>query len=72
MVIKSLAMDLYKAQQKVHRLQDQLENAELKNKETLRRELRAATAERDQIRRLVDGRKEKPLYRTSFKNGQKF
>lgn len=71
MVIKSLAADLYRAQQKVYRLQEKLEQAELGQKEALRRELRAATAERDQLRRLLDARKEKPLYRTSFKNEPK-
>lgn len=68
MVIKSLATDLYRAQQKVHRLEEKLDKAELKQKETLQRELQAATAERDQMRRLVNARKEKPLFRTSFKN----
>lgn len=68
MVIKSLATELYRAQQEVHRLQEKLEHAELKQKEVLQRELQAATAERDQLRRLVDARKEKPLFRTSFKN----
>lgn len=68
MVIKLLATDLYRAQQKVHQLQEKLEKAELQQKESLRKELQAATAERDQMRRLVDARKEKPLFRTSFKN----
>jgi len=68
MVIKSLAIDLYRAQQRVHHLQEQLEHADPREKDALRRELQAATAERDQLRRLVDARKEKPLYRTSFKN----
>lgn len=68
MVIKSLATDLYRAQQQVHRLQEKLDAAEVGQKEALRRELQAATAERDQLRRLVDARKQKPLFRTSFKN----
>ena len=62
MVIKSLATDLYRAQQQVHRLEEKLEKAELKQKESLRRELQAATAERDQLRRMMDARKEKPRY----------
>lgn len=68
MVIRSLATDLYRAQQRVHRLQEQLEAADLGRKEAVRRELLAATAERDQLRRLIDARKQKPPFRTSFKN----
>lgn len=62
MVIKALAADLYRAQQKVHSLEEQLEQAPLAEKESLQRELRAATAERDQLRRLVDAKKRKPLF----------
>ena len=62
MVIKALAADLYRAQQKVHSLEEQLEHVPLAEKESLQRELRAATAERDQLRRLVDAKKRKPLF----------
>jgi hypothetical protein len=68
MVVKALALELYKAQQKLHKLQDQYDGAELKDRERLRRELQQAEAERDQLRRLIDGRKEKPLFRTSFQD----
>ena len=68
MVIKALAADLYRAQQKVHSLEEQLEQATLAEKESLQRELLAATAERDQLRRLVDAKKRKPLFRTSHKH----
>ena len=68
MVVKALALELYKAQQKLHKLQDELEGADLKDRERLRRELQQAEAERDQLRRLIEGRKEKPLFRTSFRN----
>ena len=44
-MIRSLAAELYRAQQKVHKLQDQLENAPLAKKEGLRRELRSAAAD---------------------------
>lgn len=70
MVIRSLAADLYRAQQKVHQLQEQLELAQPAEKEALKRELGAATAERDQLRRLVEAKKQKPLYRTSFKDSR--
>jgi len=68
MVIKAIATDLYRAQQNVHRLQEKLEQADLKEKEALRRELAEAEAERDQLRRMVDARKEKPPFRTSFRD----
>ena len=66
-MLKALAKDLYRAQQKVHRLQEQLENAPLSEKEAIRRELRGATAECTQLRRLVEAKKERPLYSTTHK-----
>ncbi len=71
MVIKALAVELYRAQQKVHKLQDLFEKAPLTEKERLRQELRTATAECEQLRRLVEAKKQKPLFRTSFKNEPK-
>lgn len=72
MVIRALAADLYRAQQKVHRLQEQLETAPLAEKERLKRELLIASAECAQLRRLVEAKKQKPPFRTSFKNDPKF
>ena len=66
-MLKALAKDLYRAQQRVHRLQEQLENAPLPEKEAIRRELRGATAECNQLRRLVEAKKERPLYSTTHK-----
>jgi len=66
LVIKSLAADLYRAQQQVHRLEGKLEKAAPGERDSIGRELQAASAERDQLRRMVDARKEKPLFRTSF------
>ena len=71
MVIRALAIELYRAQQKVHKLQEQLKSAELHEKQRLKEKLRIATAERDQMRRLVEGKKQKPLFRTSFNDGPK-
>ncbi len=71
MVIKALALELYRAQQKVHKLQEQLDNAKLQEKQGLKEELRVAVAECDQLRRLVEGKKQKPLFRTSFNDGPK-
>jgi len=67
MVIRALAIELYRAQQKVHTLQEQLEEAPLSEKDSLRQELRTATAECDQLRRMVEAKKQRPLYRTSHK-----
>ena len=72
MVIKALAIELYQAQQKVHKLQEKLEKADLSGKELVRRELRTATAECEQLRRMIEARKEKPLFRTSHKNESPF
>ena len=72
MVIKALAIELYRAQQGVHRLQEKLENAALSDKEAIKEELRVAKAECDQLRRLVDGKKSTPLARTSFKDRRSF
>ena len=66
-MLKALATDLYRAQQKVHRLQEQLEKAPQSEKEAIRLELGNATAECNQLRRLVEAKKQQPLYRTSHK-----
>ncbi len=66
-MLKALATELYRAQQKVHRLQEQLENAPLSEKEALRHELRSATAECNQLRRLIEAKKERPLHSTTHK-----
>lgn len=71
-MIRSLAAELYRAQQKVHKLQDQLENAPLAKKEGLRRELRSAAAECNQLRRLVEAKKQRPLFKTSHKKDPGF
>lgn len=71
MVIRALALELYRAQQNVHRLELELEKAAPAQKEQIKEELRGAVAEHDQLRRLVEGKKQKPLYRTSFNDGPK-
>ena len=71
-MLKALATDLYRAQQRVHRLQEQLENAPLSEKEAIKRELRDATAECTQLRRMVEAKKQQPLYRTEPKKTPKF
>ena len=68
MPIKALAFELYKAQQKVHTLQDRIETAPLGERDHLRQELKRAEAELNQLRRIMDGEKaSSPLSRDSFK-----
>ena len=57
MSIKALAIELYRAQQKVDRLEKELARAELKDKERIRQELQVAIAERKQLRKMLDGAK---------------
>jgi hypothetical protein len=58
MSIRALAIELYRAQQRVHRLQDRLEKASINDSDTLRHELRQAEAVCRQLRRLMDGEKQ--------------
>ena len=58
MAIRLLAVELYKAQQRVHQLRDQLEEASGHEAERLKRELAVAEHECNQLRRRVDARKE--------------
>jgi hypothetical protein len=72
LVIKALAIELYRAQQTVHKLQDQLADASPAERDVLRRSLRTARAECEQLRRLIDAKKQTPPFRTSFKKGPGF
>ena len=68
MSIRALATELYKAQQRVHRLQDRLEKASVSDRDVLRHELRLAQAACSQLRRLMDGEKEpSPFSNNPFK-----
>lgn len=66
MSIRALAIELYRTQQKVHRLQDQLENAALVEKEQLRNKLKVAQVECNQMRRIIEAEKEPSPLRNSF------
>ncbi len=66
MVIRALARELYRAQQNVHKLQDRFDKAPLAERDRLRQELRSAQAECDQLRRLVEARKEPPPFRRTY------
>lgn len=58
MSIRLIAIELYRAQQKLHKLQDQYENGAPLEREKIKYELKAAQAECDQLRRLVEAEKE--------------
>ena len=68
MVLKSLAIELYRAQQAVHTLEDQLRSCSISEQDDVRKKLQAARAERDQLRRLIEARKEPLPFRRTFKD----
>jgi hypothetical protein len=57
MVVRLLAMELYKLQQKVHKLRDQVGEASGLELEKIKRELAVAEHECEQMRRRIDSRK---------------
>ncbi len=68
MVLKALAIELYRAQRVVHDLEDQLNSCSLNQQDELRRKLQTARAERDQLRRLIEARKDPLPFRRTFKD----
>lgn len=61
MSIRLLARDLYRLQQRVDRLEAELANASSPDRrEDIQAQLRAARAERNQLRRVLDGQKDTP------------
>lgn len=57
MSVKLLAIELYKAQQKVSGLESELENPAAHNKEKIKDDLRVARAELKVLRNMLDGEK---------------
>jgi uncharacterized protein (DUF3084 family) len=55
--IKALARELYRARQKVDRLEKELAQAGLQDRDRIRQELQAAEAEKNQLRKMLDGAK---------------
>jgi hypothetical protein len=56
MSIRLIARDLYRLQQTVDRLEKKWVQAPLGEQERLKRELDRARSERDQVKRMLDGR----------------
>lgn len=66
MSIRSLARDLYKAQQKVTALQKDFDSAPQDKKDSLVQGLRYAQKELQMLRRMLDGEKESGSFRQRF------
>ena len=66
MSIRAIALDLYRAQQKVAQLEKDLESASPEEKETLAVDLQYAQKEFGMIRKMLDGEKESGAFRKRF------
>ena len=55
MTIREIAKDLYRLQQEVKKLAKELEAAPLEKYSSIEQKLRKAKAERDRMRRILDG-----------------
>jgi hypothetical protein len=60
MTIRLLAKDLYRLQQQVEKLEKELEDAPFGQHEHLQERLRSVRAERNHLRRVLDGQKDTP------------
>ena len=63
MPIRMIAKELYQLQQEVEKLEAKVESAPLNERAALKEALRKLTAERDLIRKMLDGEKTPPPYR---------
>lgn len=66
MSIRAIARDLYKAQQKVDKIQKEYDHASVKDRVKLGIELQIARKELDMLRRILDGEKESGEFRKRF------
>ncbi len=57
MSIRAIALEVYKCQSKVHKLEDQLATAEYGEKAEIQDELRQALAELKILKNMIEGRK---------------
>lgn len=57
MSLRAIAIEVYKCQSKVHKLQDQLERAAADEKSDLQDQLRQAKAELKILKNMIEGRK---------------
>jgi hypothetical protein len=66
MSIKALALELYRARQKVDMIQKEIELKSGKERETLKNELKTAQKEWQMLRKMLDGRKESGSFQKRF------
>jgi len=66
MSIRALALELYKAKQKVDALQEEFDSATLDDKSALAGELKMVQKEFQMLRRMLDGEKESGSFRKRF------
>ena len=66
MSIKALALELYRARQKVDMIQKDIELTSGKEQETLKNELKTAQKEWQLLRKMLDGRKESGSFQKRF------
>lgn len=66
MSLRLLALDLYKAQQKVHRLQAEVDDCQLSEVDAKRQELKVAENELSIIRKMLEGRKADPFEKRTY------
>jgi len=57
MSIRMIAKDLYRLLQEVEKIEKQIENAPIEKREELKDQLRKVRAERNRMRRILDGKK---------------
>ncbi len=67
MSIRAVARELYNAQQKVSKLEKELEIVSAEGKDMVHAELRHARAETQMLRKMLDGEKESSSFRQKFK-----
>ncbi|MGL1931779.1 MAG: hypothetical protein OCC45_08465 [Desulfotalea sp.] len=66
MSIRAIAVELYKAQQKIDKVEKEMETASLVEQDALKSELRAVKSEHAIIKRMLDGEKETGSFKKKF------
>jgi hypothetical protein len=64
MPIRLIARDLYRLQKKVEELEERLHRTPFEWREPIEEELRISRAERNRIRRMLEGSKQEPIAKT--------
>jgi len=72
MSIKVLAIELYRAQQKVDKIRKSIEKEPYEQQEILKGELKEAEREHQMLRKMLDGRKESGSFKKKFEKFSSF